>query len=422
MFRVRLRWMFALSMAHVFSNFNSADKGPFHNLSTYQMDCNNTTVNEVDEDMKEELSLVSKVFYGIIISIMIIVCITGNILTLLSYAQDRKLRTVHNTYLISLAASDLLVGCVSMPFYAVYTLMSYSWPFGVTFCKVFMSIDFLACLESVFVIMLVSYDRCMLLVQGASYTSKQTMRAAKVRIFLSWTVSFLAYVPAIAFWDVVRGFSVVEEGDCDVEFYEDFSFIMVTSAIEFFMPLIIIACLNIYLYSLILKRSRRTTGQKLPQSFNVRYKKDQLQAWVSDNVVAHEIPSRHGSKDNAKYINVIKRERKAARSLAVLVGAFTACWMPYTICTVIIAFCDQCVHKDVYEAFNWLLWANASLNPFLYAFTNKQFRLNYFCILRLDRLRRSSEGKITPRKNNSLESTSLNKSDLVTNIRAEHQL
>ncbi|XP_064609539.1 histamine H3 receptor-like [Liolophura sinensis] len=345
------------------------------NASTNGERVYNVSPTETEEDMEEEseeLPLTSKVVYGVVIPAMAVVCIIGNILTILSFVQDRKLQTVHNTYLMSLAVSDLLIGCISMPFYAVYTLMDDTWPFGVEFCKIFMCIDFLACLDSVFTIMLVSYDRCMLLLQGASYSIKQTSRAAKIRIMISWFIAFLMYVPAIVFWDVVRGYSVVEEEDCDVEFYDDFIFIMATSVVEFLIPLATITSLNIFLYTLILKRAREAPGNKM----------------------ADKLGKLDGDKDKR---NMIKRERKAARSLAILVSVFTVCWMPYTVCTVIVAFCDGCVPADLYEAFNWLLWGNSTLNPFLYAFTSNQFQINFIRLLGLKKLCFSSK-RVAPKE------------------------
>ena len=73
----------------------------------------------------------------------------------------------------------------------------------------------------------------------------------------------------------------------------------------------------------------------------------------------------------------LRRDKKAARSLAILVFVYFVCWTPYTITTIIISFCEDCISEDLYEAFNWLLWVNSSLNPLLYAATSERFRENF---------------------------------------------
>ncbi|KAL4235235.1 hypothetical protein ACF0H5_006873 [Mactra antiquata] len=87
--------------------------------------------------------------------------------------------------------------------------------------------------------------------------------------------------------------------------------------------------------------------------------------------------------DNNKEKSRLKRERKAARFLGVLVLVFLGCWAPYTIITIIISFCkSECVNTSVYEASLWLLMMNSSINPFLYALNSARYRYNfkkYFC-------------------------------------------
>lgn len=87
-------------------------------------------VDETIEENEKEFGLGVLIPCGIIIALIIVVAIVGNIFTIVAFVKDKKLHTVYNMYIVNLAITDLLVGCVSMPFYAVYTLMTYTWPFG----------------------------------------------------------------------------------------------------------------------------------------------------------------------------------------------------------------------------------------------------------------------------------------------------
>jgi hypothetical protein len=65
---------------------------------------------------------------------------------------------------------------------------------------------------------------------------------------------------------------------------------------------------------------------------------------------------------------------KAARQLGVIVAAFCACFLPYFVCFVVVAFCRQCVSARLMTAVTWIGYVNSTLNPFLYPLCNRQFR------------------------------------------------
>ena len=304
--------------------------------------------NPPDYDYEEEgYPLYGKVMAGILIGLMNVAILAGNTLTIMSFCQDRQLRTVANYYIINLAVTDLLVGLTSVPFYAPFTLLDYHWPFGYTFCKVYNVVDFLVCAESAWAICLISYDRLEMVRRGAQYSSYSTGRRAAVLIPLSWIFSFLLYGPAIIGFDIWRGHSILESYYCDVEFATDVLYTLVTAILEFLLPFVMVTTCSVLLYWNIRKRSR------------------------GDAVVSQ-------SNERAQ---VMKRDRRALRNLSLLVSVFLVCWMPYTVATIILAFCGECVNEDLYEFFVWLLWGNSSLNALLYAYTNHRFRDNYRRIL-----------------------------------------
>ena len=80
------------------------------------------------------------------------------------------------------------------------------------------------------------------------------------------------------------------------------------------------------------------------------------------------------------------KHRKAAIVLSILVGCFLLCWLPYEVSTVMYAVCGtNCVSDLTWEVTNSLVWSNSTINPFIYAATNKHFRRNFRHYLFLDR-------------------------------------
>lgn len=70
-----------------------------------------------------------------------------------------------------------------------------------------------------------------------------------------------------------------------------------------------------------------------------------------------------------------KRERKAAKTLAIITGAFVACWLPFFLVALLQAVCSACKPPDlVASVFLWLGYFNSTLNPVIYTVFSPEFR------------------------------------------------
>lgn len=74
----------------------------------------------------------------------------------------------------------------------------------------------------------------------------------------------------------------------------------------------------------------------------------------------------------------LKRNRKAARMLGLLVTAFLVCWLPYIILFPLSHFLDEDTIPN-YATFIiwWLGYLNSTINPFLYVYSNKNIRSEF---------------------------------------------
>ncbi|XP_058798713.1 5-hydroxytryptamine receptor isoform X2 [Phymastichus coffea] len=77
-----------------------------------------------------------------------------------------------------------------------------------------------------------------------------------------------------------------------------------------------------------------------------------------------------------------KRERKAAKTLAIITGAFVACWLPFFLVALLRAVCGPCQPPDLVDSvFLWLGYFNSTLNPVIYTVFSPEFRQAFKRIL-----------------------------------------
>ncbi|XP_053660561.1 5-hydroxytryptamine receptor-like [Anopheles marshallii] len=70
-----------------------------------------------------------------------------------------------------------------------------------------------------------------------------------------------------------------------------------------------------------------------------------------------------------------KRERKAAKTLAIITGAFVCCWLPFFIIAILLPTCTSCdISPLITSVCLWLGYFNSTLNPIIYTIFSPEFR------------------------------------------------
>ncbi|XP_076445854.1 histamine H3 receptor-like [Babylonia areolata] len=344
----------------------------------------------------------------------IVTAVCGNLLIVLSFWRDRRLRTVQNMYLLNLAVCDLTVGAVSMPIYLVYTVLNFRWILGVAMCRLFLAEDNITTTMASMIVILVAWDRLSMLSLGAHYQETSlgqrqdafVMRKhAYIKLTVCWFCCFLIFSLPVLSWAYVAGQSVVPKDDCDVEYKNNEVFVILQQLISFLVPFVSLTVINGLILVALKKRMKvrpapvpiptvaisqlvrslvRTDGKKDSATSHSDHQKststssrptDSSFRCSSANTRSNCPPAdpivtkSHGKKR--------KRERRVSVILIGLVLAMAIFWLPYTVTTIVLTLCEDCVNLYLYEVFIWWLWTKSCINPFLYAYHSPLFRYNF---------------------------------------------
>lgn len=82
----------------------------------------------------------------------------------------------------------------------------------------------------------------------------------------------------------------------------------------------------------------------------------------------------------------LSKERKAAKTLGVIMGVFVVCWLPFFVIYLFFPFCKSCCppSKLLINVVTWLGYLNSTVNPIIYTRCNMDFRRSFKKILHMD--------------------------------------
>ncbi|BFF91563.1 octopamine receptor Oamb [Drosophila madeirensis] len=98
----------------------------------------------------------------------------------------------------------------------------------------------------------------------------------------------------------------------------------------------------------------------------------------SGNAAASTAAKKRAGKRSAKFqVKRFRMETKAAKTLAIIVGGFIVCWLPFFTMYLIRAFCESCIQPTVFSVLFWLGYCNSAINPVIYALFSHEFRIAF---------------------------------------------
>lgn len=154
---------------------------------------------ERDDAELTSLSGTTKAILTTTLVIFILFTTSGNLLTICVIIRNKRLRTISNMYLASLAAADMVVGSFVMIFMLLYTITCDStWIFGDALCRVWTFVDYTCCTASLTNVCLIARDRYVTVSQPLKSIRKRTKRGALYNILFAWMIPLIFWATSIS--------------------------------------------------------------------------------------------------------------------------------------------------------------------------------------------------------------------------------
>ncbi|XP_059980715.1 alpha-1D adrenergic receptor isoform X1 [Lagenorhynchus albirostris] len=320
---------------------------------------------------------------GVFLAAFILTAVAGNLMVILSVACNRHLQTVTNYFIVNLAVADLLLSTTVLPFSATMEVLGF-WAFGRAFCDVWAAVDVLCCTASILSLCTISVDRYVGVRHSLKYPAIMTERKAAAILALLWAVALVVSVGPLLGW---KEPVPPDERFCGIT--EEAGYAVFSSLCSFYLPMAVIVVMYCRVYVV----ARSTTRSLEAGVKRERGKASEVVLRIHCRGASTGSDGAHGGMRSAKghtfrsslSVRLLKfsREKKAAKTLAIVVGVFVLCWFPFFFVLPLGSLFPQLKPSEgVFKVIFWLGYFNSCVNPLIYPCSSREFKRAFLRLLR----------------------------------------
>ncbi|KAL2082175.1 hypothetical protein ACEWY4_021993 [Coilia grayii] len=306
-----------------------------------------------------ELLVSLNVPYVVAELVIAVLSTAGNLLVCVAVAINRRLRTVTNYFLVSLAVADVCVGALAIPC-AILTDLGIP-QHQLYLCLFMLSVLIMLTQSSIFSLLAVAIERYVAIFLPFRHQRIMTPRNALLIIVATWVLAFLiGLVPLMGWYR-----QPAESGHCffvlvvDMTYMVYFNFFACVLA-----PLVAMFLIYARIFAVVKRQARRIAAER--------------------GAVATD---KEGGEGLAARTVQMKQEVRTATSVFLVLFLFAACWIPLHVINCFLLLCPTCpVPLPLLLTAIILSHANSAVNPIVYAYKMKAFRLAFkaiFCCRRI---------------------------------------
>ncbi|KAM6954111.1 5-hydroxytryptamine receptor 1E [Aplochiton taeniatus] len=340
---------------------------------------------------------------GVVIVVLVLGLLTLltaliNTAVITAICTNKKLHLPANYLICSLAVTDFLVAVLVMPISILY-ITTRTWLLGQVVCEAWLSVDVTCCTCSILHLCVIALDRYWAITKAIEYAHKRSAYRAAVMVGIVWVISVLISMPPL-FWRHRPGSSGPRQ--CIIE-HDHLGYTLYSTFGAFYVPMTVILILYYRIYNaaktLYQKRgsSRHLSSRSADSQNSLNHCRVVNTFCVSEistsdptpqfdrlNVTIR-IPSFETEIDGSDERSQIcsSRERKAARILGLILGAFIICWLPFFVKELLVGFRVLNPSPQVSDILTWLGYINSLINPLLYTSFNEDFKMAFKKLLKL---------------------------------------
>ena len=341
------------------------------------------------------------VSYSIFYAIIIIASLLGNITVCVVILNTRSLRqSINSCFILSLAVSDLITACLVMPFDLELIISFQRWIHGEIMCNVWTTTYLMAVPTSILSLLALTVYRYRLLQEPLDIykaSPLMTRRRASIVVCCLWVYSMLFSLAPVFGWKRLP--RSVNYEYC--YFNLSLTYSVLSSMINFVIPVIIASFLNCRMFCVAIKRAHPPkTGRRAGKTKHMTRLKEKRGNVSVAKPESIEDPARLGtvqessnsptseqqpvesmrSRHEAIHIRKLQqRNIRAARTTFLIVFSFVVCWLPHSFLSITSILCWKCAidiakHRELLTFFLMLGYLNSAINPVLYSFRSSEFK------------------------------------------------